>query len=49
MKALSMGPVDRSAVAAVMARDEATAGRLLDDLLREGLCRPERLTIRLPN
>ncbi len=49
MKALSMGPVDRSAVAEVMARDEATAGRLLDDLLREGLCRPQRVTIRLPN
>jgi A/G-specific adenine glycosylase len=49
MKALSLGPVDRSAVAAIMRREHDVAVRLLDDLVAEGLCQPDRLTIRLPD
>lgn len=49
VKALTAGPVERSMVSAVMQRDGAVACRLLDDLLREGLCRADRSTIRLPN
>lgn len=48
MNALSAGPVRRSDVTAVMQRDEETAARLLAALIAEGLCRPDRLTIRLP-
>jgi A/G-specific adenine glycosylase len=52
MRALTAGPVPRAEVAAVMQRDEATAKRLLADLIGEGLCQahrqPGRLTIRLP-
>jgi A/G-specific adenine glycosylase len=49
MKALSAGPVRRSDVAAVMQRDVETAERLLTALILEGLCQPERSTIRLPD
>jgi A/G-specific adenine glycosylase len=49
MKALSAGPVRRSDVAAVMQRDDLTAKRLLAALADEGLCRPDRSTVRLPD
>lgn len=49
MKALTAGPVPRTEVAAIMQRDEETATRLLDALVADGLCQPERLTIRLPD
>jgi A/G-specific adenine glycosylase len=49
MKALGEGPVARIEVAAIMQRDEATAARLMDDLVREGMCRPDRSTVRLPD
>ena len=49
MKALSDGPVDRSRVAGIMQRDAATAERLVAALIDEGLCQPERLTLRLPD
>ena len=49
MKALSDGPVARVDVAAVMQRDAATAARLLAALIDEGLCQPDRSTIRLPS
>ena len=49
MRALTAGPVRRTDVAAVMQRDEATAQRLLADLIGEGLCQPDRLTVRLPH
>ena len=49
MKALSAGPVRHEDVAAVMHRDTGTAERLLADLVDEGLCQPDRLTIRLPD
>lgn len=48
MKALSDGPVARSAVAGVMQRSEQAAERLVDDLVGEGLCEFDRSTIRLP-
>ena len=48
MKALGDGPVARVEVAAIMQRDAATAARLLATLIDEGLCQPDRLTIRLP-
>ena len=38
MRALSVGPVERTQVAGVMQRSRATAERLLDDLAGEGLC-----------
>lgn len=49
MKALSAGPVARRDVASVMQRDEVTATRLLAALLDEGLCRPDRQSVRLPD
>jgi A/G-specific adenine glycosylase len=49
MKALAAGPVDRLEVATVMGRDPVDADRLLADLVAEGLCQPDRLTIRLPD
>jgi A/G-specific adenine glycosylase len=49
MKALSTGPVRCADVAAVMARDEATASRLLAALETEGMCQTDRLTVRLPD
>jgi A/G-specific adenine glycosylase len=48
MKALTLGPVARAQAATVMGRDETTAARLVDDLIRDGLCQPHRLTLRLP-
>ena len=48
MKALTVGPVALADVAAVMQRDEATAERLVAGLVAEGLCQPDRLTVRLP-
>jgi A/G-specific adenine glycosylase len=48
MKALGDGPVARTDVAVVMRRDEATALRLVDDLIVEGLCQSDRSTLRLP-
>lgn len=41
MRALTVGPVQRDRVASVMQRDEATAARLLDALISEGLCRQD--------
>lgn len=38
MKALGDGPVAVSAAAAIMGRDRATAARLVDDLVADGLC-----------
>jgi A/G-specific adenine glycosylase len=49
LAALAAGPVPRRGIAAVMGRDEATAQRLVAALADEGLCRPDRLTIRLPD
>jgi A/G-specific adenine glycosylase len=49
MKALGNGPVRRSDVAAVMERDQEVATRLLSALENDGLCRTDRLTVRLPN
>ncbi len=49
LKALAMGPVDVSSVAAIMQRDHAVAERVTTGLIAEGLCQPDRLTIRLPN
>lgn len=48
MKALGDAPVARVDVAAIMQRDAAAADRLLAALIDEGLCQPDRLTIRLP-
>jgi A/G-specific adenine glycosylase len=48
MKAMSRGPVQRSDAASVMERDGETASRLIEALIREGLCQPDRLTLRLP-
>jgi A/G-specific adenine glycosylase len=48
MKALADRPVARAEIAAIMRRDEATADRLVTDLIDEGLCQPDRSTIRLP-
>jgi A/G-specific adenine glycosylase len=53
MRALTLGPVSQADVASVMQRDEATAQRLLANLIDEGLCQSDRqpcwLTIRLPD
>jgi A/G-specific adenine glycosylase len=49
MKALSRAPVTVSDVASVMQRDQPTAERLLDDLIREGLCRRVASTVFLPD
>jgi hypothetical protein len=49
MQALSAGPVRRSDVARIMQRDPALAARLVAALIAEGLCQPDRLTIRLPD
>ena len=49
MKALSAGPVSRSAVASVMQRDEERASRLVEALIEEGMCQIDRLTLRLPD
>ena len=49
MKALSVGPVERADVAAVMQRDEAVAGRLVAGLVDDRLCRLAGSTIRLPD
>jgi A/G-specific adenine glycosylase len=49
MKALADGPVLRDDVARVMQRDAATGERLVASLIADGLCRPDRLTIRLPD
>lgn len=48
MKALSLGPVGRSAAAHVMQRDGADPARLIDDLIGEGLCRDDGDLLRLP-
>ncbi|MAT05282.1 MAG: A/G-specific adenine glycosylase [Acidimicrobiaceae bacterium] len=48
MKALGNGPVGLTAVAAVMQRDDATAERLVTDLVRDGLCCTDGVTICLP-
>ena len=49
MKALSAGPVLRRHVARVMQRDDATAARLVDALLREGMCQADQRSLRLPD
>lgn len=49
MKALSEGAVERSDVPEIMQRDAPTAERLLNDLIHEGLCQPNRSTLRLPD
>ncbi len=48
MKALATGPVVRTAVAAIMQRDDETAERLVAALIDEDLCQPDRSTLRLP-
>ncbi len=48
MKALSAGPVDRGDVAPIMQRDADVAGRLVDDLVAEGLCCSTGATLTLP-
>ena len=48
MKAMSGGPVLRADAASVMERDGETASRLVEALITEGLCQPDRLTLRLP-
>ncbi|MBI5088228.1 MAG: A/G-specific adenine glycosylase, partial [Actinobacteria bacterium] len=48
MGALQSGPVAASAVAHAMQRDEVTAGRLLADLVREGLVVVDGQRVRLP-
>jgi A/G-specific adenine glycosylase len=49
MKALTEGPVGREHVASVMQRDAATASRLVEALIREGMCQTNGLTLRLPD
>jgi A/G-specific adenine glycosylase len=49
LKALTNGPVARSDVAEIMGREPATAERLVQALCDEGLCQPDRLTLRLPS
>ena len=49
MKALSAGPVERVAAPDIMQRDDDVALRLVDDLIGEGLCQSNRLTLRLPD
>lgn len=48
MQALSRGTVRRSDIARVMQRDDATATRLLADLVEEGLCQAVGESVRLP-
>lgn len=48
MKALSVGPVDRVDVAAIMQRDHDDATRLVRDLVAEGLCRSTGAMLTLP-
>jgi A/G-specific adenine glycosylase len=49
MKALAGGPVGVADVPAVMRRDEATAGRLLEALVAERLCHSDGAVVRLPD
>ena len=49
MKALSGGPVEVSDIAGIMQRNEDVAARLVDDLIADGLCQSDRLTVRLPD
>ena len=49
IKALSAGPVLRGDVASVMQRDDATAARLVDALLSEGMCQADQRSLRLPD
>lgn len=49
LNALTLGPVERSAVATIMERAPDVAHRLVADLVSEGLCRTDRSTIRLPD
>ncbi len=48
MRALSRGTVRRSDIAVVMQRDDATAARLLANLVDEGLCQEVGNSVRLP-
>jgi A/G-specific adenine glycosylase len=48
MQALSSGPVDASVVAGVMRRDGATAERLVDSLVADGLVERAGHSVRLP-
>jgi A/G-specific adenine glycosylase len=48
MKALSDGPVPRARAAVIMQREAGTAERLVGDLVRDGLCEIDGLSIRLP-
>ena len=48
MQAISQGPIHRSNAAEAMQRDTATAARLIDDLIGEGLCRDDGDTLLLP-
>ncbi len=48
MRALSHGTVRRADIAGVMQRDDATAARLLANLVGEGLCQAVGDSIRLP-
>jgi len=49
LKALTRGRVQHDAAATIMRRDAEVADRLVADLVAEGLCQTDRLTIRLPD
>jgi A/G-specific adenine glycosylase len=49
LKALTYGRVQHDAAATIMRRDAGVADRLVADLVAEGLCQTDRLTIRLPD
>ncbi len=49
MRALGDGPVGRDEVAAIMQRDTVASDRLVDALLREGLCALDGERLRLPD
>jgi A/G-specific adenine glycosylase len=48
MKALSSGAVERDRAPEIMGCDPERAERLISALVEDGLCQPDRLTIRLP-
>ena len=49
LAALSNGSVLRADAARVMGRESAAAERIVAGLIADGLCQPDRLTIRLPD
>ena len=48
MRALADGPIEPSTIAKIMQRDEATAARLVSDLIADGLCEAAGDRLRLP-